>query len=46
MIASPLYNRAYLALCLWHSAKIPFRGTSHTHKTLGEIAFKKKNRGD
>ena len=30
-------NRAYLAPCLWHSAKIPFWGTSDTLGTLSEM---------
>ncbi len=38
MAASP--NRAYLASCLQHFAKIPFRGTSDTLVTLGEMPQK------
>ena len=36
MAASP--NRAYLASCLQHFAKIPLRGTSDTLGTLGDTA--------
>ena len=32
------HNRAYLASCLRHSAKIPLRGASDTLKPLGDIA--------
>jgi len=42
MIASPSYNRAYLASCLRHSAQIPLWGTSDTLGTLAEIAMKHK----